>query len=322
MKTSFDLSLKGKDWWGPFLGFWVIFLAVYIPNILLSKLVPVTEHAGLYILFTVLFIFLILVVQSIFTIIILRIVLPNLSFQGKSFGFKGSIGTYLGMNLLGMLLSVVTLFVYMPWYTRKIVAYIASETTYDGSSPEFLGKGGKLFVYFLLGMWVPIIVVTVLVAVIAAAAVGRGMGSSSGTQLTTTIITFLIVFVVFVPLMFLMMKWYLNMAFKDLLVTLKARFWPSCGFILGQFLLTLITLGIYGPAAMVRCYVYFAPKVTLSRGDMDVGRFSFEGAMGKGFGLIWGQSLLCLITLGVYIPWAYSRIGSWMAASTFLERND
>jgi uncharacterized membrane protein YjgN (DUF898 family) len=321
MKTSFDFSLTGKDWWGPFLGFWVIFLAIYIPNILLSKLVSVTEHTGLYILLVVLFIFLLVVVQSIFTIIILRIVLPKLSFGGKSFGFNGSIGTYLGMNLLGMLLSVVTLFVYMPWYTRKIIAYLASETTWDGSSPEFLGKGGKLFVYFLLGMWVPIIVVSVLVGLIVAAAAGSGMGSSTGTQLTTTIITLLIVFIIFVPLFYLMMKWYLNVAFRDLKVGWKARFWPSCGFILGQLLLTVITLGIYGPAAILRCYAYFAPDVVLFRGDLEVGWFSFEGPLGRGFGLIWGQSLLCLITLGVYIPWAYSRIGSWIAASTYLERN-
>jgi uncharacterized membrane protein YjgN (DUF898 family) len=322
MKSSFAFSLKGKDWWGPFLGYWILFLAIYIPNLLLSKLVPVSEKAGLYFLFVILFMFLMVVIQSIFTILILRILIPKVSIDGKSFAFRGSIGEYLGINMLGMLLSVVTLTVYIPWYTRRIIAYLASETTFDGANPAFLGKGGRLFKYFVLALWVPVIVVSVLAGVlIAVGARGGDTGSTSATQLMTMLITFLVIFIVFVPFMFLMMKWYINVAFKDLSIVLKAPFWPSCGFIFGQLLLTVITLGIYGPAALLRGYRYFAPDVVLSRGDQEAGRLSFEGALGKGFGLIWGQSLLCVITLGVYIPWAYARIGSWMASSTFLERN-
>ncbi|HEY9594729.1 MAG TPA: DUF898 family protein [Spirochaetia bacterium] len=320
MKTSFAFSLKGRDWWGPFIGFWVIFLALYIPEAAVSKWVP-ADNLALTFPVLILFMFLMIVVQSIFTIVFARILLPKLSVDGKSFGFEGSIGKFLGINLLGLFLSLITIFIYYPWYLRKVTDYLLSQTSFDGEPATFFGKGGKLFVYFLLSFLIPIIVVSVIIGIVVGVSGTVGSAGSAATSLTTAILV-LVVFLVMTPYCYLMMKWYVNVGWKDLRTTWDAKFWPSCGFLLGQLCLTIITLGFYGPAAVIRGYRYFAPKIGLARGDVEAGRLGFDGEVGKGYGLLLGQGLLALITLGIYVPWAYARVGAWMASHTFLERKD
>ena len=83
---------------------------------------------------------------------------------------------------------------------------------------------------------------------------------------------------------------------------------------------TLITVGIYWPAAALRLYAYFVGRTVFERSGQRIGRLGFEGKIGKGFGLIWGQGLLCLITLGIYIPWGYSKVLRWIAGNSYYER--
>jgi hypothetical protein len=315
MKANFSFTLTGRDWWKPFLGFWLLFLMVYIPEVTLPQWGLIdTGMTGVYFIVLLVFLVLLLVVQSIFTIVFLRIMLPKLSIDGKAFSFRGSVGKYLGMNLLGLLLSIVTLTIYLPWYMKRITAYLVSETGFDGAAPEFKGKGGRMFVYYLLGLWVPVIVICVLLALVFG--VGFTSGSAPGMAFGA-LLTALLLVLVMPALCYLMYKWYVNLAWKDVAITWKTRFWPSVGMILGQILLTVITIGIYWPAAYLRLFRYFTARTVLSRGDQEIGRLGFEAK--GGFGLLWGQALLSIITLGIYIPWACARVGRWISAGTYCE---
>ncbi len=323
MKTNFDFTLRGKDWWGPFLGYWTLFLLFYVPILMAARLAPsLVARTGVYLLLLLAFLFAMLIIQAIFTVIFLRIILPKLSIGGKAFGFRGDIGKYLGMNIVGLLLSIVTLTVYVPWYTRRIVAYLVGETIFDGASPEFLSKGGKLFKYFLLALWIPVIVVSVIFGVILGVSVASGgMGASTAqlAAMSSAFVQVLVIFIVIIPLLYLMCKWFVSIRWNAVTIAWKTSFWPSCGFILGQLLLTVITIGIYWPAAALKAYKYFTSRTALSKGDAEVGLLGFEGKMGRGFGLLWGQTLLSIITLGIYIPWASVNIGRWLAAATYFE---
>lgn len=70
-----------------------------------------------------------------------------------------------------------------------------------------------------------------------------------------------------------------------------------------QGLLSIITLGIYIPWAMVRYYKYMTEKTTL-----DGKSFAFEGTGGEVFSLYFVQELLTLITAGIYAPVANLKI--------------
>jgi hypothetical protein len=51
----------------------------------------------------------------------------------------------------------------------------------------------------------------------------------------------------------------------------------------------------------------------------SAGSVSKERSGGGGFGLLWGQTLLSIITIGFYLPWAYGKIGRWIASVTYYD---
>ena len=67
-------------------------------------------------------------------------------------------------------------------------------------------------------------------------------------------------------------------------------------------------------------YRYFMHK-TVAQSPEQVKHFGYELESSKDFFFIWGQSLLILVTLGIYFPWAVSKIGSRVLEKTYLEVN-
>ncbi len=60
-----------------------------------------------------------------------------------------------------------------------------------------------------------------------------------------------------------------------------------------------------------------ASRVSLNN---EEGRpFHFQYQNGKGFGLVCGQILLSLITVGFYAPWALAKVGRWFLSNTYIE---
>jgi len=319
MKTNFEFTLRGKDWFGPFIGYWVVVLLLNTPTVIANRMMQAgrTPNAG-YVVLQLVIAVASVILAAVFVIIFLRIFLPKFSVGGKAFAFKGSIGKYIGLNIGGALLTIITLSVYFPWYIRNIVAYMASETTFDGANPSFEGKGGTLFKYYLLSLLVPIVVLVIILGIIFGVTMAIGASTAAGALSTIIII---VVFLLFVPFLYLLYKWYVNIRWNDVTITWKTSFWPSCGFVLGQLLLTAITATIYWPAAFLRIYRYFTDKTVLARSGVETGRLGFEGDIGKGYRLIWGQSLLSVITLGIYIPWAWANIGRWLLGATYHQES-
>jgi Predicted membrane protein len=321
MKEKFTSSLSGKLWWKPFLAFLALYLAIFIPIELAG--LRNDDSAGLFsILSTFLFLFvmygLLFVLRAVFTIILADLAVPAISFRGKPFVFTGKTGEYVKLTITRYLLSCISLGFYGPWFTRAATAYLARNTEYDGEKACFSGTGGKLLKYYLLGLFLPL---TVWVAFLVAGSILAARSDPGPDVLSVLfpLFTIIIVFLVFTPFLFLYTRWYLNLGWKDLRVTLKARFWPSCGFIAGQILLTLITIGIYWPALCIRTYRYFAGQTILSAEGKERGRFGFDGRTGRGFGLLWGQTLLAIITLGIYSPWAYAKCLNFFVNETYIE---
>jgi hypothetical protein len=317
MKRYFQLTLTGRDWWRPFLGFWVIYVAAYIVQFSVGRSPGAASRPGLALLMTLLYVVVIVVAEAVFGIMILRIFAPRFAFDRNAWGFDGDFREFLGLNLKGILLTIITLSIYAPWYIRNIAAYLAQHTEYKAARLEFLGSPRRLFRYFLLGLYVPLIVLIVVLAIVVVVTVThRSAGAATaGSSVASALMTF----VLLVPFTYLVYRWYVDVRWNDLRARWETSFWPSCGFILGQVFLTVVTLGIYGPAAILRLFRCFAARTVLVRGDAIVARIGFEGSIGSGFGLLWGQGVLSLITVGIYFPWAYSRVARWIAGATFLE---
>jgi hypothetical protein len=323
MKTYFDFNLNGREWFRPFISYWVVFLLLYSPFLVLIRRAQSDPGAAFAVaLLELVQAVAIVAVSAVFAILFLRILLPKISIGGNSFSFRGSIRKYFGMNLAGMLLTIVTGSVYFPWYLRRVFSYLVSETGFKGVAPEFLGKGGRLFKYYLLGVLIPIVAVVVVSGVVMGLTAAAGnadavRAEAAGMSLIIGVVALLIP----VPFFYLLYKWYANIKWNDVTIIWETSFWPSCGVLLGQILLSVIAVSVYWPAGFLRIYRYFAGRTAFSRGGTAAGRLGFDGSIGKGFGLLWGQSLLCIVTLGIYIPWAYAKIGRWLLGATYYEES-
>jgi len=126
------------------------------------------------------------------------------------------------------------------------------------------------------------------------------------------LITQLITNILLVPYIYKLYKWIVNYRYDGRTIRWDTRFIESVLRILGQFALTLVTLGIYYPAAVLNLYRYFASRTVVYREDRPSGSFGFDGDTSRGFLLIWGQILLTLVTAGIYTPWAICRISQWI----------
>lgn len=326
MKQRFSFSLSGKDWWKPFLLFWLLYLLAQIPMQALSRNPALRLGSQLGSLaVNLLFSFLSMIVEAAFAIVFARLLLPKVSVKGKAFAFDGKVGEYLGLNVGAFLLTVITLGVYAPWYQRKVAAYLVSHAECGGARPEFLGKGGTLFKYFLLALGVPLLLILLPLAIWAASHRGAGYGAwpKESVQLVSTLVTFVLVFVLLAPLSYFLWRWYVNLKWGEIVITLKAKFWPAVGFIVGQLALTLVTLSIYWPLAYVKILAYFAGKISFDReaapAGTEIGRLGFDLSGSRYFGLFWGQTLLSVLTLGIYLPWALAKLTTWVFDRLYYE---
>lgn len=310
----------------PIRRFLPLFLGLYIPVILLYILLIAqtmkmqsnpANPAGLLILLLAFVLFFVL--YTLLYIPILRVTIPAMSLEGKQFGFRGSIGRWFGMNLLGCFLTVITLGIYGAWYIARLTRYLTEETSFDGKPFAFKGRGGTLFLILLLTLGIPIAAIVALSVVSTLAMVGEG---SPGTM--TSVLMLIIVPVYLIALgayVYYVYRWYYdNLRLEGYAVRWNARFWPTFGMFLGQTLLTVITLFIYYPTAYLRMYRYIAQRIVVKEGEGPEApihaNLEFDGPLGRGFLLMWGQGLLCLVTAGIYYPWAMARVGRWLASHT------
>ena len=82
--------------------------------------------------------------------------------------------------------------------------------------------------------------------------------------------------------------------------------------------LAVLILGFYFPMAFIRLYRYFAEhtKSNLVEGKQIL--MGYDGDQLSAFFFIWGQVLITVITLGLYFPWAFSRIVHRVLSQTYV----
>jgi uncharacterized membrane protein len=142
MKSNLVFSLRGSDWWKPFLPYWLLFIAEEI--VLGLTRGAARSNPGTTLLIQLLVTIVLVLVVAVFAIIFLKIMVPKLSYADESFSFQGRVGEFVWLNFVGILLTVITVGVFYAWYLRRMAVYMASRTRYKGTELQFLGRGGRL----------------------------------------------------------------------------------------------------------------------------------------------------------------------------------
>ncbi len=250
-------------------------------------------------------------IVSVILFVIAKLTIKNIAYKETNIVFSGSFGKYIGIFLLGIFLSIITLGIYIPWFIRSIHRFLINNSSYESTPFNFLGKGGKLFLIFLLSAIIPMIALGIIMF--------KYMAINANQFSTEKIVFQLIYMLIMIPYMYLFYKWLINVSYKSYKISWETYFWPSCGKIAVEILLTAITLGIYYPLAMVRLYKYFADRTTATSEGVRRS-FGYDIEPLHDFLFIWGQILLTIITLGIYFPWANYKIGRRILSKTYLEQ--
>lgn len=209
--------------------------------------------------------------------------------------------------------------IYYPWYTKRITDYLAQKTSLDNDFFQFKGRPAKLLQYFILALIIPLIIWAIIFSILVVHLSKNKYSIENFSLIILTAVVYLFLFILIAPFLYLAYKWNINFEWKGKKILWNTNFWPSVGFIAGQTLLTIITLGIYWPVLLIKSYRYFISKTILVENEVEIGRFAFEGTCKEGFALIWGQTLLSIITIGIYTPWAYANVMRWVFEKSSLE---
>lgn len=308
MKNYFGFTLTGKKLLPIWLIFYFLFIAPYVMLIMKMKNIqPGTPPSGMLFIF----LFLLIIVAFFITFYLAKIMIENFIYKDKPISFNGKFGKFIGLILGGLLLSIITLGVYMAWFIRNIHRFFVNNSAYDNESFTFQGKGGQLFVILLLTILLPIIVLTIIMTKVF-------MLNPGHVSESYMIIQQIITWIIMIPYMYFIYKWMVNIDYKNYNIKWETEFWDSCGKLALEILLSIITIGIYSPMAMIKLYAYFTERTIAQSGEVKR-KFGFDKDNMNDFLFIWGQILLTIITLGIYYPWSISKIGNRILSRTYIE---
>ena len=253
-----------------------------------------------------------------------KMTIEGVEFKEKVFRFGGKFGEFIALFIGNLILTIITLGIYSPWFITNVYKFFTRNATHDEHTFEFKGKGSDLFVIFLVALIIPMIFVWGIVMIGAFAGgflkllMQNQIPEFSGLFIGLIIFAVVSLIVILICFMYYYYKWFVNLSHKGYDIQWKTEFWPSAQQILIQTLLSIITLGIYSPVGSLRLYKYFLEK-TVARNETSVKKFGYDLTAGDDFLFIWGQVLLCIITLGIYFPWAYCKISNYVFCKTYVE---
>jgi hypothetical protein len=309
MKNYFSFNLTGRKLLPIWILFLVCFIAPYATLVFNMKNIK-PDNSLLYLFFPI--VLLLMVIAFIITFYIVRLAIVNVAFKGQSIVFHGKFSEYIGVFILGYFLSIITLGVYLAWFIRDIHRFFINNSSFDSQFLKFQGQGGKLFVILLLTIMLPLIILTVIMAAYIL--------ENGAVNANSAIIQQVLMMILIIPYMYFLYKWMVNISYKNYTISWKTNVWSSCGKIALEMLLSVITVGIYTPLAMLRLYKYFTDRTTAASTDGEF-NFGYDIDQLNDFLFIWGQTLLVIITLGIYYPWALCKIGNRILGKTFLLKD-
>jgi uncharacterized membrane protein YjgN (DUF898 family) len=305
---NFSFKLKGADWFGLYFAFLVFYFVPAVSMQMLAK--AMKENPGdILAIFCLMFVMILAIL--ILATPILRKIISGVYLNDRPLVYSGKTGEFVLFNIGRGLLSLITLGIYFPWYTTRLMKYLFGRTSYDNNFVSFNGKGLNLFGLLLATLVFPMIIYSVAI-VSFAKEYSDNIYFAVGSQA--------IVFLILIPYMYCIYKWSVNFGFKGYSIQWETRAIPSMGMILGQFLLTIITLGIYYPVALAKLYKYFMNQ-TAARKQGSLG-YSFNVSF-KYFDVwktVWAQLLLTIITCGIYGAWAYCRVIKVFVDNTSIKK--
>jgi len=308
MKTYFDFTLEPRKFVNIWLLFYVLVLIPYGWYIYrVSSGTLDLDHPGRILLL----IFLVILFALGLTFYITVIYIEHIRLGEKKVDFSSKFSTYLNIAIPGFLLSFFSLGIYMAWFVRDLLKFFAGSSKIDGEPLQFHGEARQLFTILLASLFIPILVLAMITIQLSPEVL-----ESSWFYFVNQAVTM----IVLVPYVYFILRWSMNFQHRDQYIYLNTHFAESGLVILRELGLTIITLGIYFPMMYLRLYAHFSERSVVAK-DGSYKTFGYDLEAGDDFVFIWIQTLMCIGTLGIYVPWALCKIGKRVLSKTYLTES-
>jgi uncharacterized membrane protein YjgN (DUF898 family) len=308
MKTYLDFTLEPRKFLNIWLLFYVLVLIPYGWYMYRASSGTIDmDHAGRILLLMLL---VMLFALGIYFYIV-TIFIEHIRLGEKKVEFTSAFSSYLNIAIPGFLLSFVSLGIYMAWFVKDIVNFFTRSSQLDGEPFQFHGEARRLFVILLASLFLPVLVMAMITIQLSPEVVESTWFKFVNQALSM---------IVLVPYMYLVWVWIMNFQHKDQYIYLNTSFSESGLVILKELGLTIITLGIYFPMMYLRLYTHFAERTIVAK-EGSYRTFGYDLEAGDDFVFIWMQTLMCIGTLGIYVPWAFCKIGKRVLSKTYLTES-
>jgi uncharacterized membrane protein YjgN (DUF898 family) len=215
------------------------------------------------------------------------------------FTFTGTGGQLFGKSIVGMILTMITCEIYMPWYIVSMHKNLTSERTFGPTEQgeiqlDFTGSCGQFFVLMLVGMLLTTITLGIYLPWYAISMMKFYTDNTTATAKDGTI-------------------------YEIKFEATGGEFFVTC-FV--GYLLTLITLFIYAPWFMCKLQVFINERTVITSGGQECGRLDFTGSGGDLFVTFLVGYLLTMVTFGIYGVWFQVNLYKFFATHTGVTIKD
>lgn len=320
MQKYFRLSLKGSTiflWWLLYIVGIAITAALLRNNSVTPEMMLMDGAVGRMLLMQGLGMLIIMLFGLLFTFFLVRATVRSLSLEEEPFTEDYDIGRFLGLAVKGILLTAITLGIYFPWFAASLMRYFAAGTSFRDTPLSFAGKGMTLFGILVLVVVLPygLMILLLLPMMVAAATFEYG-----------TFMLWLAIFLAAAVLIqsaytYLLLRWSVDLSWNGRRILFRAPAGGGIGFIFGQMLLAVVTLGLYAPAMYIRIWRYTVSHIVSGERTVE-SRLGMAPEIWKDYFYILGQFLLTIITAGIYGAWAVAGVMRRLVSRTYVQESE
>lgn len=242
----------------------------------------------------------------------------GLSFKGEFLQPHYKLEKYIGQVVKGLLLTIITLGIYYPWFLTKITRFFASGTTYRDQPFAFKGTGVNLFCIMIFVFFIPYIFLFGILY-FATTIVVNGGSALFAIIAQLCLVAILLLLGLYLALVY---RWMIDFSYGNSRIVLKVSIPVTMLFMFIQIVLSVLTAGLFIPIAGVMIYRYIVGNMRLVSEAEEESAFGYQGRIGYDCLYVYGQALLTVITAGIYTPWLISKVGRRLVSNTYLERPD
>ncbi len=208
-------------------------------------------------------------------------------------------------NMLGIyiILYVLIISIVYSFFFKKVMDYIAINTSVYNEHLSFSGNAGNLIWSFikLVGLFILIcIAIGIVISIFSAFS-----GENSVILSSIVIPIIMLIFGFYFGMIFqaVVIYWVVQFKFKNYNIGFRKLKASDCTYYGNHAFLGFITIGLYFPKALLKILERFLPEIRISSEDKEFS-LQFTGHNSEGYALLLKQYLFQVITLGIYTPFA------------------